>query len=85
MGGPKTAGFIVGSDAIGRAVGDGTPTTSSPVSWAADHRVFVASSGDLGVTLGYIRSNEKKDQPPVPFFTIWRRETPASPWRYIAE
>lgn len=85
MGGPTAVGFVVGSAAIGRAVGEGTPTDSSPVSWAADHKVIVASSGDLGVTLGYIRSNEKKEQPPIPFFTIWRRENASSAWRYIAE
>ena len=85
MGGPKAAGFVLGSAAIGRAVGEGTPTDSSPVSWAADHQVIVASSGDLGVTFGYIRSNEKKDQPPIPFFTIWRRDNASGPWRYIAE
>jgi ketosteroid isomerase-like protein len=85
LGGPKAVGFVVGSAAIGRAVGEGTPTDRSPVSWAADHKVIVASSGDLGVTLGYIRSNDEKDQPPIPFFTIWRRETPSAPWRYIAE
>lgn len=85
LGGPKEVGFVVGSAAIGRAVGEGTPTNSSPVSWAADHKVVVATSGDLGVTFGFIRSNEKKEQPPIAFFTIWRRETPSSPWRYIAE
>jgi ketosteroid isomerase-like protein len=87
MGGPDAVGFVVGSTAIGRDVGAGTPRDSSPVSWAADHRVIVASSGDLGVTLGFIRSNDKnkQDQPPIAFFTIWRRDTPTSPWRYIAE
>lgn len=85
LGGPDAPGFVVGSAAIGRAVGEGTPTDSSPVSWAADHKVIVASSGDLGVTLGYIRSNDRKDQPAIPFFTIWRRDSPSGPWRYIAE
>jgi ketosteroid isomerase-like protein len=85
LGGPKAVGFVVGSAAIGRAVGEGTPTDSSPVSWAADHKVIVATSGDLGVTFGFIRSNEKKEQSPVPFFTIWRRDNATGPWRYIAE
>jgi hypothetical protein len=34
MGGPQHAAFVVGADAIGRLVGAGTSTTSSPVSWA---------------------------------------------------
>ena len=45
---------------------------------------LVASSGDLGVTVGYIRTKDGS-RPPVPFFTVWRRDSPASPWRYIAE
>lgn len=85
MGGPKDAGFVVGSVAIGKSVGAGSPADSSPVSWAADHKSLAASSGDLGITFGYIRSNGKSEQPPFPFFTIWRRASPADPWRYIAE
>ena len=46
------------------------------------------TSGDLGVTLGSIRSNgpPPEGQPAeLPFFTIWRRDNPNQPWRYIAE
>jgi ketosteroid isomerase-like protein len=88
MGGSDRPDFIVGAAAIGRAVGTGTPADSSPVSWAPD-RVIVASSGDLGITFGMIRSNAP--QPPgsaapgTPFFTIWRRTDVSQPWRYIAE
>lgn len=85
MGGPKDAAFVIGSANIGRTVGQGTPTDSSPVVWGPDHKVIVASSGDLGVTFGFIRSTTSKDQPPTPFFTIWRRASPSDPWRYIAE
>jgi ketosteroid isomerase-like protein len=83
MGPPDAAAFIVGAEAIGKSVGAGTPTDSSPVSWSPD-RAIVASSGDLGVTLGMIRPNDGKGSP-VPFFTIWRRESASAPWRYIAE
>ena len=93
MGGPGAAAFVVGSEAIGRVVSAGGPPTGSPVSWAPDHRVIVASSGDLGVTIGMIRPN---GPPPTagagapapagfPFFTTWRRAGPGDPWRYIAE
>lgn len=85
MGGPKDVAFVVGSPNIGRSVGEGSPNDSSPVVWAADHKVIVASSGDLGITFGYIRSTTKKELPPTPFFTIWRRASPSDPWRYIAE
>lgn len=87
VGGPDDSTFIVGAEAIGRAVGTGMPTNSSPVSWAPD-RVIVSSSGDLGVTIGYIRPNGSsalRQAAGIPFFTIWRRATPDDPWRYVAE
>jgi hypothetical protein len=88
MGGPAAAGFVIGSEAIGRAVSAGDPPGGSPVSWAPD-RVIVASSGDLGVTIGMIWPNAKPADGSKPagfsFFTIWRRSTPKDPWRYVAE
>jgi hypothetical protein len=86
MGGPATAGWIVGAEAIGRGVGGGAEGPS-PVSWSADH-VLVASSGDLGVTFGLIVPNaaaEGAGSTGFPFFTIWRRSGPGEPWRYVAE
>ena len=44
MGGPDEPGFVIGSEAIGRAVSAGDPPGPSPVSWAPD-RVIVAGSG----------------------------------------
>ena len=78
------AGFTLGAEAIGTAIGGEAPP--SPVRWGADH-ALVAGSGDLGVTFGLIRPNG-----PVPegrpaamaFFTIWRRDE-GGRWRYIAE
>jgi ketosteroid isomerase-like protein len=88
MGGPNAASFVIGNEAIGRDVGSGQPTDSSPLSWSAETAI-VASSGDLGVTFGYIRQNAPTGttsaQPPIPFFTIWRRASPTAPWRYVAE
>ncbi|HET9453144.1 MAG TPA: hypothetical protein VFO66_02575 [Gemmatimonadaceae bacterium] len=88
LGGAGASDFVYGSPAIGRSVGTATAGQPSPVSWSADHAVVVASSGDLGVTFGYIRPNAPDARRPAggaPFFTIWRRDSPASPWRYIAE
>jgi hypothetical protein len=85
MGGPQDAAFVIGNIAIGRSVGAGSPTDSSPVFWSADE-AFVASSGDLGITFGYIRSHPGDGQasrPPAPFFTVWRNVDGV--WRYIAE
>jgi hypothetical protein len=83
----RAASFTLGAASIGAAIGEGSPGPS-PLSWAPD-RVIVASSGDLGVTIGRIRPNTPSTDASAPsafpFFTIWRRRTPASPWRYIAE
>ena len=87
--GPRTSPtFVVSAAEIGKSVGAGSEGKPSPVSWAADEGSIVASSGDLGVTFGYIRQNTP---PPagrpaaVPFITIWRRADPGQPWRYVAE
>jgi ketosteroid isomerase-like protein len=88
MGGPNEPAFVIGADAIGKSVGAGQPATGSTVNWSAES-VIVASSGDFGVTFGYIRQNApaatSPAPAPVPFFTIWRRASPTAPWRYIAE
>ncbi len=87
MGGPDDAGFVIGNELIGRNIGRGAPTDSSPVFWSADD-VIVSSSGDLAVTFGLIRSHPKAGAagpppPPQPFFTIWRKVSGV--WKYIAE
>ena len=86
-GGPNEASFLVGSAMIGQSVGAGSPG-GSPVSWGPDS-VLVASSGDLGVTFGMIRSNapgrDGNFPSPIPFFTVWRRASATDAWRYVAE
>ncbi len=87
--GPRTEPrVIVGAEAIGRAIGRDGPPSGSPVTWAPD-RVIVASSGDLGVTLGFLRLNDPPagggKPPTIPFITVWRRASPSDPWRYVAE
>ncbi len=86
MGGPAAPAFVVGAEAISRAVTAGDPPGPSPVSWRAD-KVIVASSGDLGITMGVIRPNKQEPGPPqgFSFFTIWRRNSVNDPWRYVAE
>lgn len=88
MGPPTEPAFIVGSEAIGRSVGAGYTPDRPGVSWAPDS-VIVASSGDLGVTIGFIRQNgpgpDGQTPLPFPFFTIWRRDRPSDPWLYVAE
>ncbi len=87
LGGPASARFVVGADSIAASVQEGSPEGSSPVTWGPE-RVIVASSGDLGVSIGFIvPKGAAAGQPPqrFPFFTIWRRDGPTVPWRYIAE
>ena len=84
--GPRSGPYVVGAEEIGRMVGEDEPADGSSVWWGPDEAVIVASSGDLGITFGRIRSNDPaSDSPPFPFFTIWRRASPDAPWRYIAE
>lgn len=88
MGGPNSAGYTVGAEAIGKAVGASAPGSTSPVEWSTDVAI-VASSGDLGISFGYIRPNARPPDGSIPqgqpFFTIWHRASPTAPWRYIAE
>jgi ketosteroid isomerase-like protein len=87
--GPRTSPtFVVSAVEIGKSIGAGAPGATSPVAWAPDEGSIVASSGDLGVTFGFIRQNTPPPagQPSaIPFITIWRRASTADPWRYIAE
>jgi hypothetical protein len=80
----RDAAFTFGNEAIGKAV-DSTPSAPSQLIWKSDHSVMVASSGDLGVSIGWIRQKANPNAPAFPFFTIWRRLETSAPWRYIAE
>ena len=83
MGGPGA--IAVGLDAVIAGFPEGEAT--SPLHWRTD-RALVASSGDLGVSIGTIYANGPvpEGQPAsIPFFTVWRRDGPGRPWRYIAE
>jgi hypothetical protein len=86
LGGATDPGLVIGPENIARLVAAGQPSSGSTLSWAPD-KVIVASSGDLGVTIGMIHPNTPVDGQPAsfPFFTIWRRADPSGPWRYIAE
>ncbi len=87
MGPRNRADFVMGADSIADMVSVDEPATGSSVSWGPD-RVIVASSGDLGVTIGTILVNEPDStgtRARFPFFTVWRRAGPSEPWRYVAE
>jgi hypothetical protein len=79
-------GFAIGLAAIGEN-GAGEAPGPAGIHWSADDAI-VASSGDLGVTIGTIRPNTpgaEGEPQAIPFFTVWMRDDPAQPWRYIAE
>lgn len=75
------AGFAYGLDAVVAGFKEEGPAT---IHWSTE-RSFAASSGDLAVSIGTIRSNDPAKTDAFPFFTIWRRDGPDQPWRYIAE
>lgn len=83
MGGPQSADFLFGPDAIGAGVGAGESGPST-LTWGPD-TVLVASSGDLGVTIGHINAPAQDGQPGrrIPFFTIWKRV--GAVWKFVAE
>lgn len=87
LGGPDNAEVVLGAEAIANVVSAGSAPGTSPVTWAPDE-VIVASSGDLGITIGFLQPNAAGpdgSRKPIPFFTIWRRPDTQSPWRYVAE
>jgi hypothetical protein len=78
------AGFAYGLDAVVANFKEEGPAS---IHWGTE-RSFVASSGDLGVSIGMIRPNAppKAGEPDgFPFFTVWKRDKPGAPWKYIAE
>lgn len=83
MGGPSSVDFVYGPEAIGAAVGAGEEGPSK-LTWGPD-TVLVASSGDLGVTIGHINAPAANGAPPrrIPFFTVWRKV--GGVWKYVAE
>jgi hypothetical protein len=83
--GAGTAAFVTGAEAIAATVDNGEST--SPLHWSTT-RALAASSGDLGVSMGVIhRNTPATDGRPdsFSFFTVWRRDMPDGPWRYLAE
>jgi ketosteroid isomerase-like protein len=65
-------------------IGNGfPPDPTSPLTWAADEAVKTSSTGDLGITFGFIRQTGQPGA--FPFFTVWRRDRTSARWLYVAE
>lgn len=87
MGGPDDPQFVVGAANIAKTVAPVNGDQPASITWGAD-TALVASSGDLGITFGVIRTKAPDagtSSPGAAFFTIWRRASLSTPWRYIAE
>ena len=77
-------GFTVGNENIGADV---AKFDGPPIQWGPED-VIVSSTGDLGITWGFIRplkAPENGQPAGGPYTTIWRRAAPDQPWRYVAE
>lgn len=95
LGGPDRPMFVVGNEGIADSITDPQAPTSSPVNWSPE-KTIIASSGDFGVTIGYIVRNQPgadpstgsgqggKTPPGNPFFTVWQKDASGA-WKYIAE
>jgi ketosteroid isomerase-like protein len=87
--GPGTA-WVTTPDSIAAGMEAAGGPRNTTLVWGSDE-VIVASTGDLGVSIGVIRATTAaSDTTPAstrsfPFFTIWKRATPQAPWRYVAE
>lgn len=84
------AGLTEGAAAIAAGF-DPEPQPGQAIDWGPDFGL-VAPSGDLGVSFGRITPKQRPAGlapdapiPASPFFTIWHRDTPEAPWRYVAE
>ena len=75
------AGFAYGLDAVVAGFKEEGP---AKIHWSTE-RSFAAPSGDLAVSIGTIKPNDPKETGGFAFFTVWRRDGPDKPWRYIAE
>lgn len=75
------AGFAYGLDAVVAGFKEEGP---AKIHWSTERSV-AAPSGDLAVSIGTIKPNDPKEGPGFAFFTVWRRDGPDKPWRYIAE
>ncbi|MEX2151799.1 MAG: hypothetical protein WD825_00575 [Gemmatimonadaceae bacterium] len=88
-GGAAHVEFVRGPEAIAKSVSAGG-ARNTVITWAPTD-VIVASTGDLGVSIGTIRitspptAEKAAETVEVPFFTVWKRATPRDVWRYVAE
>ena len=89
MGGGGDASFLFGPDAISRPL-EGPAPPGVTTTWEASD-ALAAATGDLGVTIGNISTAVAASDTTAasrndrPYFTIWRRDSPAAPWRFIVE
>lgn len=85
VGGPTDAEFRRGPAEIGAGVVAGGEPPLGSVVWAPDV-VYVANSGDLGITFGYITiSAPGNPSRKVSYLTIWKRNSVTDKWKLAVE
>lgn len=84
-GGASDADFRRGPADIGAGISAGGEPPLGSLVWKPDV-VYVAKSGDLGITFGYISISSPGGQSRrVSYLTVWKRNSPADPWKLAIE
>lgn len=84
-GGATDPDFRRGPADIGAGISAGGEPPLGSLTWKPDV-VHVAKSGDLGITFGYITIASPGGQSRrVSYLTVWKRNSPADPWKLAIE
>ncbi|MEP6765178.1 MAG: hypothetical protein ABJB66_12740 [Gemmatimonadaceae bacterium] len=85
-GGAGDAGFRHGPADIGAGISSGGEPPLGSFSWGPDV-VYVAGSGDIGITLGFINIAGADGKPPrkTSYLTVWKRASVKDPWKLAIE
>jgi ketosteroid isomerase-like protein len=86
VGGPNDAQFRRGPAEIGAGVAAGGEPPLGSITWVPDV-VYVANSGDLGITFGYISIAAAGGAPArkVSYLTVWKRNSITDKWKLAVE
>ncbi|MEP6833705.1 MAG: nuclear transport factor 2 family protein [Gemmatimonas sp.] len=84
-GGATDADFRRGPADIGAGISAGGEPPLGSIKWAPDV-VYVARSGDLGITFGMITIAQATGAPRrVSYLTVWKRNSVTDPWKLAIE
>lgn len=84
-GSANDADFRRGPADIGAGISAGGEPPLGSLAWKPDE-VYVAKSGDLGITVGYITiAAANAPARRVSYLTVWKRNAPSEPWKLAVE